>query len=136
MVIFTIVWLITFGKHHFWLLPNLTEDVGFFESFWPLYKHDLKVSDSKDKDKDRDHKKKKRKNSDDSNEQLLDNEPKPNDNKESGSESASTVESQAKSNASNESKDVTNGLNGFEILDTNELNDDHNEAGDGAPDSH
>lgn len=29
--------LLTFGKLHFWLLPNLTEDVGFFESFWPLY---------------------------------------------------------------------------------------------------
>ena len=130
MVIFTIVWLCTFGKHHFWLLPNLTEDVGFFESFWPLYKHDLKNSDSKDKDsKDRDHKKKKRKCSDDSNVPLVDNDDKTQDNnKESGSESASTVESVPKSNASNESKDVTNGLNGFEILDTNELNDDHNDA--------
>lgn len=32
----------TASKHHFWLFPNLTEDVGFFESFWPLYKHDYK----------------------------------------------------------------------------------------------
>ena len=36
------------GKHHFWLLPNLTEDVGFFESFVPLYKHDYITEDSKD----------------------------------------------------------------------------------------
>ena len=40
-VLFAVTWLVTFGKHHFWLLPNLTEDVGFFESFKPLYKHDV-----------------------------------------------------------------------------------------------
>lgn len=39
-MLFAVVWLVTFGKHHFWLLPNLTEDVGFFESFKPFYKHD------------------------------------------------------------------------------------------------
>jgi translocation protein SEC62 len=39
-IVFCLVWAITFGKHHFWLLPNLTEDVGFFASFWPLYQHD------------------------------------------------------------------------------------------------
>ena len=38
-VLFLIVWTLTFGKHHFWLLPNLTEDVGFFASFVPLYEH-------------------------------------------------------------------------------------------------
>jgi len=27
----------TWGKLTFWLLPNLTEDVGFFDSFRPLY---------------------------------------------------------------------------------------------------
>lgn len=36
-VVFFILWTITFGKVHLWILPNLTEDVGFFESFWPLY---------------------------------------------------------------------------------------------------
>lgn len=36
-VLFCLVWILTGGKHHFWLLPNLTEDVGFFASFWPLY---------------------------------------------------------------------------------------------------
>lgn len=41
--------MLTLGKHHFWLLPNLTEDVGFFDSFRPLYKHDVvsKTDDSK-----------------------------------------------------------------------------------------
>lgn len=37
LIIFTIVWAITSGKLHFWIFPNLTEDVGFFASFWPLY---------------------------------------------------------------------------------------------------
>lgn len=41
-VIFCLVWIVTGGKHHFWLLPNLTEDVGFFASFWPLYDHEYK----------------------------------------------------------------------------------------------
>ena len=134
MVIFTIVWVFTFGKHHFWLLPNLTEDVGFFESFWPLYKHHLRGEDNKDnKDKDRDQKKKKRKDSDET-VPLVTAEDKnlvENKDKESGSESASTVESLAKSNSSNElslcSKDSTNGINGFEILDSKELEDNSEE---------
>jgi len=37
IVIFAIVWLLTWGKLSFWLLPNLTEDVGFFDSFRPIY---------------------------------------------------------------------------------------------------
>lgn len=37
LIIFCLVWILTFGKHHIWILPNLTEDVGFFASFWPLY---------------------------------------------------------------------------------------------------
>jgi len=36
-IIFAMVWLITMGKIKFWLLPNLTEDVGFIESFIPFY---------------------------------------------------------------------------------------------------
>ena len=37
VIIFAIVWLVTWGKLNFWLLPNLTEDVGFFDSFRPFY---------------------------------------------------------------------------------------------------
>lgn len=37
VIVFCIVWFVTGSKHHFWLFPNLTEDVGFLESFWPLY---------------------------------------------------------------------------------------------------
>lgn len=36
-LVFCAVWTLTGSKHHFWIFPNLTEDVGFFASFWPLY---------------------------------------------------------------------------------------------------
>lgn len=36
-ILFAMIWLMTMGKIQFWLLPNLTEDVGFIESFIPLY---------------------------------------------------------------------------------------------------
>ena len=57
-IIFAGVWLLTMGKIKFWLLPNLTEDVGFFDSFVPLYLLDVtgkkkttaKTDDSKDND--------------------------------------------------------------------------------------
>uniref|UniRef100_A0A182P4C6 Translocation protein SEC62 n=1 Tax=Anopheles epiroticus TaxID=199890 RepID=A0A182P4C6_9DIPT len=45
-ILFCMVWVVTGGKHHFWLLPNLTEDVGFFASFWPLYNHEYKDGQS------------------------------------------------------------------------------------------
>jgi hypothetical protein len=37
-ILFGLVWACTLGKIRFWLFPNLTEDVGFFESFVPVYK--------------------------------------------------------------------------------------------------
>ncbi|CAF0706865.1 unnamed protein product [Brachionus calyciflorus] len=37
-ILFALIWLCTLGSVHFWLFPNLTEDVGFFESFVPVYK--------------------------------------------------------------------------------------------------
>ncbi|XP_029971748.1 translocation protein SEC62 [Salarias fasciatus] len=57
-ILFLIIWLVTGGRHHFWFLPNLTADVGFIDSFRPLYTHeykgpragDKKGSDKADKD--------------------------------------------------------------------------------------
>lgn len=40
VVLFWTIWVLTLTRHHLWLLPNLTEDVGFFASFWPLYKYE------------------------------------------------------------------------------------------------
>lgn len=42
VVVFCLVWILTLSRHHLWLLPNLTEDVGFFASFWPLYKYEYR----------------------------------------------------------------------------------------------
>lgn len=54
-ILFLIIWLVTGGRHHFWFLPNLTADVGFIDSFRPLYTHEYKgprASDKKGSDKD------------------------------------------------------------------------------------
>merc|ERR1712055_1048083 len=36
-ILFGALFVLSGGKLSFWLFPNLTEDVGFFESFVPLY---------------------------------------------------------------------------------------------------
>ena len=43
-VLFGAIWACTFGKVSFWLFPNLTEDVGFVESFVPVYKCSMSSS--------------------------------------------------------------------------------------------
>uniref|UniRef100_A0A3P9IV73 Translocation protein SEC62 n=1 Tax=Oryzias latipes TaxID=8090 RepID=A0A3P9IV73_ORYLA len=48
-ILFLIIWLVTGGRHHFWFLPNLTADVGFIDSFRPLYTHEYKGPRPKDK---------------------------------------------------------------------------------------
>lgn len=42
VILFGIIWLLTLGRHQFWLFPNLLEDVGFFDSFKPVYKYEYK----------------------------------------------------------------------------------------------
>ncbi|GJQ81756.1 Trp1 [Trypoxylus dichotomus] len=61
LIIFCIVWVATIGKHHIWILPNLTEDVGFFASFWPLYKYAYKGGDSSQEEEESKKDKKKKK---------------------------------------------------------------------------
>lgn len=74
-VTFALIWLFTGGKHHFWIFPNLTEDVGFFASFRPIYCHEYRGGkDSKKKDKK---KRKKDKDSDAEEEQTLLEEQEP-----------------------------------------------------------
>ena len=51
LVLFCTIWMCTLGKHHFWFLPNLNEDVGFIDSFLPLYKHETYTPKPKDSDK-------------------------------------------------------------------------------------
>ena len=35
--VFGLLFVLSGGKLRFWLFPNLTEDVGFLESFMPVY---------------------------------------------------------------------------------------------------
>lgn len=65
VIVFCIIWTLTLGRHHFWLLPNLVEDVGFLASFWPLYHYEYRGSDyDETKGKKKKSKKKKDKDSD------------------------------------------------------------------------
>ncbi|KAM7353120.1 translocation protein 1 isoform 2-T2 [Cochliomyia hominivorax] len=78
-IIFIIVWAVTGGKLHFWIFPNLTEDVGFFASFWPLYESKYvtdEVSTGKSKKSSKTKSKKKEKDSDaEDNDEAPDAEP-------------------------------------------------------------
>jgi translocation protein SEC62 len=51
-IVFVIVFLATAGKLKLWIFPNLTEDVGFFESFWPIYVYTYDGPKRKAKDSD------------------------------------------------------------------------------------
>ncbi|GMT16694.1 hypothetical protein PFISCL1PPCAC_7991, partial [Pristionchus fissidentatus] len=64
-ILFGLIWAATGGEHKLWILPNLTEDVGFFESFKPWYSYE-RASEQEKKKKEKDDKKKgkKDKNSD------------------------------------------------------------------------
>lgn len=64
LVIFTLVWAVTAAKWHFWIFPNLTEDVGFFASFWPLYDSKYVSEEVKAKNEKKLKKKKKDRDSD------------------------------------------------------------------------
>nr|XP_037279148.1 translocation protein SEC62-like [Rhipicephalus microplus] len=66
-VLFVIIWACTLGRHHFWLLPNLTEDVGFLESFWPIYQYEYRGPASSQDSKAKDGKAKKKKEHNDGN---------------------------------------------------------------------
>merc|ERR1712147_517161 len=50
-ILFVILFILTGGKLKLWIFPNLTEDVGFFESFVPAYVYPY---DKPKKDKDSD----------------------------------------------------------------------------------
>jgi len=53
-ILFGALFLLSGGKLSFWLFPNLTEDVGFFESFMPPYDYTYSGASKAKKDKDSD----------------------------------------------------------------------------------
>lgn len=57
-VLFAALWVCTFGSLHFWLFPNLTEDVSFLESFQPIYKCNCSKASTKSEDENLKKKKK------------------------------------------------------------------------------
>ena len=116
MILFCIVWGLTFGKHHFWLLPNLTEDVGFFDSFKPLYKHDY--IDGKEESKDK--KSKKTIVEEQTNESSSKKTEEPKEEKGGGDNKEETG-----SEASNE--------NGYEIVDAEDIEDNEEQEEDTEP---
>merc|ERR1739838_133794 len=38
-LLFSVLYLLSARKFRFWIMPNLTKDVGFLASFWPLYEY-------------------------------------------------------------------------------------------------
>ena len=46
--LFGALFALSAGKLRFWLFPNLFEDVGFFESFMPLYDYTYTGTKKKD----------------------------------------------------------------------------------------
>ena len=50
-ILFGIIYGLTLGKHHLWVLPNLTADCGFLESFQPFYTYEYVTEDEKKGDK-------------------------------------------------------------------------------------
>jgi translocation protein SEC62 len=60
-LLFATIWLATMGRHKLWVLPNLLEDCGVFESFQPYYTYEYcppkdKSAEEKKKSKKKDEK--------------------------------------------------------------------------------
>nr|ACO15304.1 Translocation protein SEC62 [Caligus clemensi] len=83
-LLFGILFVLSGGKLRFWFLPNLTEDVGFLQSFMPLYDYTY-TGESKKKDKDSDDEE-----SDDEEENNSDEKGKSEDSDDSTSKKSST----------------------------------------------
>ncbi|KAI6171906.1 Translocation protein 1 [Aphelenchoides besseyi] len=64
-ILFGIIYAVTFGKHKLWILPNLTEDCGFFESFQPFYTYEYCTPDAADSKSKKKEKKSKQKDEED-----------------------------------------------------------------------
>ncbi|XP_022337571.2 translocation protein SEC62-like isoform X2 [Crassostrea virginica] len=60
-ILFCVLWTLTLGKVHLWILPNLTEDVGFFDSFKPLYTYKVISKEEQEKEKKKKEEKRKKK---------------------------------------------------------------------------
>lgn len=129
-VIFCLVWILTGGKHHFWLLPNLTEDVGFFASFWPLYDHEYKDG-STDKDKNKKKKKQKRDKDSDAEEDAVNVPPKIDEIKEHDAEEKTA---KASGDAEGKVRNRRTGKGGAKVEETASASEEQDEDEHGEDD--
>lgn len=129
-VIFCLVWILTGGKHHFWLLPNLTEDVGFFASFWPLYDHEYKDG-STDKDKNKKKKKQKRDKDSDAEEDAVNVPPKIDEIKEHDAEEKTA---KASEDAEGKVRNRRTGKGGAKVEETASASEEQDEDEHGEDD--
>lgn len=49
-IVYAVLWVCTLGQLDFWMLPNLTAECGFFESFVPAYEYTFKPKPKEDDD--------------------------------------------------------------------------------------
>ncbi|KAI6223739.1 Translocation protein 1 [Aphelenchoides fujianensis] len=70
-ILFYVIYALSFGKHKLWILPNLTEDCGFFVSFVPVYTYEYVSAEASAKERRR---RRARKKKDEEAEPLVDNE--------------------------------------------------------------
>ncbi|CAH0398468.1 unnamed protein product [Chilo suppressalis] len=133
VVVFCLVWILTLSRHHLWLLPNLTEDVGFFASFWPLYKYEYRGPGSEsDKASKNKKKRKKDKQSDDEAEKapLLpeaeppEREPEPGDNKEDTEVTPISPSTDKHSESESENSQRSSTDRDFEIVEADDVEPD------------
>ncbi|XP_058800373.1 translocation protein SEC62 [Phymastichus coffea] len=122
-IVFCIIWVLTFGRHHFWLFPNLVEDVGFFASFWPLYHYEYCGPSSGDKKALKKKKRKKDKDSD-----AEDGGNSHSEEKSESSSEASKPNSPSARKSDNEKKNQ--GLDGHEASEEGSESEKSNTGGD------
>ncbi|GFS29349.1 translocation protein SEC62 [Nephila pilipes] len=121
LVVFVLLWILTLGKHHLWLLPNLTEDVGFFESFWPLYKYEYKGGSTSEKKSSS----KKKHKDDDEDEETKD---KSDDKGEESKEESCGEDREPSDNEQRKSEeDTPKTENGFEFLEAEDVSEEEEE---------
>uniref|UniRef100_A0A1B6CC81 Translocation protein SEC62 n=1 Tax=Clastoptera arizonana TaxID=38151 RepID=A0A1B6CC81_9HEMI len=136
LIVFCLLWVMTLGAHHLWLFPNLTEDVGFFASFWPLYQYEYKgkggdrkgkkKKKDKDSDNEEDEKTEKEDEEDDdedgNSENKADDERNLNDEGSGDKEGSATNEKDSETESENSSQQSQTGKD-FEMVDREEVKD-------------
>lgn len=114
--LFCVLWVLTLGKVHLWILPNLTEDVGFFDSFKPLYTYKFMTKEDKENEKKKKEEKRKKKKK----QEAGDSESEVNDKNEDQGEGQEEEGGEEEQNGDQE----------FEMVDREDLDEEQEEEGE------